>query len=110
MSDSEPEAEPEPRRGRPRGQADATKRYRRTASEITQDKIRIAEMRLEALREAEDRKLSNKNRDKAPRASVEEIPVREKPRPPKTDRDESPPTPKVSIGRRREALYDSWFQ
>ena len=60
MSDSEvepePEPEPQPRRGRPSGQTDAGKRYRRTAAEISADKIRVAEMRLQALREAEERK------------------------------------------------------
>ena len=75
MSDSEPE-EPEPRRGRPRGQTDATKRYRRTAAEISQDKIKIAEMRLEALRESEERKLSNK-KPRTNLSKVEEIPVKE---------------------------------
>ena len=110
MSDSEPE-EPEPRRGRPRGQTDATKRYRRTAAEISQYKIKIVEMRLEALRESEERKLSNK-KPRTNLSKVEEIPVKEKPRPRKNEavRDESPSTPRVSIGRSRETLYDSWFQ
>ena len=83
MSDSEvepePEPEPQPRRGRPSGQTDATKRYRRTAAEISEDKIRVAEMRLQALREAEERKLANKKpRTKRPRAPVEEVPVKER--------------------------------
>ena len=111
-SDSEPEAEPEPeaRRGRPRGQPDASKRYRRTAAEISQDKIRVAEMRLQALKEAEERNLSNKKPRTKP-ARVEEAPVRERPRRQKEARDsspESPPAPR--IGRSREELYASWFQ
>ena len=114
MSDSEPEREPEPepRRGRPRGQTDAAKRYRRTAAEISQDKIRVAEMRLQALKEGEERKLSNKKpRTKLPRASVEEVPVRACQK--EVARDESPETPpasRASIGRSREELYASWFQ
>ena len=113
MSDcSEPEVEPEPktepRKGRPRGLQDATKRVRRTAQEISDDKIKIAQMRLDALRESEERKLANKKTRK-PRvkaAAVEEASL-PKARPPV--RDESPPTPRVSSGNRREALYNSWF-
>ena len=107
MSDSEQEAEPEPRRGRPRGQADASKRYRRTAAEISHDKIRVAEMRLVALRETEERKLSNK-KPRTKISKVQEIPVKETPR--QVVRDESPETPRPSMGRGREALYASWFQ
>ena len=109
MSDSEQEADPEPKRGRPRGQADASKRYRRTDAEISQDKIRVAEMRLLALRETEERKLPNKRpRTKIPK--VQETPVKDQHRQHEVVRDESPPTPRVSIGRSREALYGSWFQ
>ena len=114
MSDSEPEAEPEPepqpRRGRPSGQADAGKRYRRTAAEISEDKIRVAEMRLQALREAEERKLANKKpRTKRPQARVEEVPVRVSQK--EAARDSSPESPPArSFGRSKEELYASWFQ
>ena len=112
-SDSEPEPEPEPeaRRGRPRGQPDATKRYRRTAAEISQDKIRVAEMRLQALKEAEERKLSNKKpRTKPARVAVEEAPVRERQKEVRDSSPESPAAPRASRGRSREELYASWFQ
>ena len=116
MSDSEvePEAEPEPqpRRGRPSGQTDAGKRYRRTAAEISEDKIRVAEMRLQALRETEERKLSNKKpRTKRPRAPVEEVPVKERVRQKEAARDSSPESPPArSFGWSKEELYASWFQ
>ena len=65
MSDSEQENiiddEPsESRRGRPAGKSDSTQRSRRTAQEISDDRIRIAQMKLDAVREAEERKLANK--------------------------------------------------
>ena len=53
-------SETAPQRGRPAGKSDSTKRYRRTAQEISDDKIRIAQMKLDAVREAEERKLANK--------------------------------------------------
>ena len=101
----------ENRRGRPVGKPDATKRFRRTAQEISEDKMRIAQMRLDALRESEERKLANKkSRSKPSRAkgAVEEAAI---PKAPKKVvlRDESPPSPKPSIGNSRQALYDSWF-
>ena len=62
MSDSEQEINdempaPQIKRGRPPGKADSTQRTRRTAQEISDDKIRVAQMKLDALREAEERKL-----------------------------------------------------
>ena len=98
------------KRGRPAGKADSTKRYRRTAQDISDDKLRIAQLRLDALRESEERKLSNKkSRSKPSRAKavVEETGI---PKAPKkvVFRDESP-SPKLPIGNRRQALYDSWF-
>ena len=57
MSDLEeetpiPEA-PLVRKGRPTGRSDATQRKRRTAQEISDDKIRVAQMKLDALRGTE---------------------------------------------------------
>ena len=49
-----------PARGRPVGKADSTKRYRRTAAEISADKIQIAQMRLDALKINEEQKLAVK--------------------------------------------------
>ena len=48
------------KRGKPAGKADQKPRYRRTAQEISDDKIRIAQMRLDALRETEEKRLSSK--------------------------------------------------
>ena len=45
----------EDKRGRPVGKSDSSKRFRRIAQEISDDKIRIAQMRLDALRETEER-------------------------------------------------------
>ena len=114
MSDSEvePEVEPEPqpRRGRPSGQTDAGKRYRRTAAEISADKIRVAEMRLQALREAEERKLANKKpRTKRPQVRLKEEPVKVNQK--EAARDSSPESPPArSFGRNKEELYALWFQ
>ena len=101
----------ENKRGRPAGKAHSTKRYRRTAQEISDDKLRIAQLRLDALRESEERKLSNtKSRSKPSRAKavVEESDF---PKAPKKVvlRDGSPSPKRLPIGNRRQALYDSWF-
>ena len=42
-----PMEEPPPKRGDPAGRADEKPRYRRTTQEISQDKIRIAQMKLQ---------------------------------------------------------------
>ena len=117
MSDSEQENiiddEPsENRRGRPAGKSDSTQRSRRTAQEISEDKIRIAQMKLEAVRDAEERKLAAKKTRSRPQklkpAAVQEIamPARAQPK-----REDSPlPSPKhVSYTSRKDALYDSFF-
>ena len=101
-------------RGRPAGKADSTKRFRRTAQEISDDKVRIAQMRLDALRESEERKLANKKtRKPRAKAAVEEaaIPPKELRSSPKKEvpRDDSPSPERLPIGSRREQLYDSWF-
>ena len=106
----------ENRRGRPVGKADQKPRYRRTAQEISDDKIRVAEMRLNALREAEERKLANKkSRSKAPRetAAVQKTAIPPAPpakKKPVVQEESPPPSPRcLPIGQRRQALYDSWF-
>ena len=43
------------KRGRPQGKADSTQRTRRTAQEISDDKVRVAQMKLDALKEAEEK-------------------------------------------------------
>ena len=41
---------PQTKRGRPTGKADSTQRTRRTSQEISDDKLRIAQMRLDVFR------------------------------------------------------------
>ena len=48
---------PQIKRGRPVGKTDSTQRTRRTAQEISDDKIRIAQMKLDALKETEEKSL-----------------------------------------------------
>ena len=117
MSDSEDnnsieETQPENKRGRPAGKADSSKRFRRTAQEISDDKVRIAQIRLDALRESEERRLANKKtRKPRAKAAVEEAAIRQLRSSPKKDvpRDDSPSPERLPIGSRREQLYDSWF-
>ena len=102
-------AQEESAKGRPAGKNDSTERFRHTAQDISDDKIRIAQMRLDALKETEERKLANKrSKPSRAKAAVEETAI---PKAPKkvVMRDESPPSPKLPIGNRRQALYDSWF-
>ena len=112
-----PVEEPPSKRGRPAGKADEKPRYRRTAQQISEDKIRIAEMKLQAVRDAEAKKAERKLEQKAERR-VEQKATRnskaavlEKPLQPALKR--SPPareeTPSPPPRSRRQALYDSWF-
>ena len=121
MSDSEQENiiddEPsESRRGRPAGKSDSTQRSRRTAQEISDDRIRIAQMKLDAVREAEERKLANKKNRRRPqqasktepRPIVQEVAMTKAQKKPRDD--SSSPSPKrVSHASRKQALYDSFF-
>ena len=115
MSDSEDnksieETLPENKRGRPAGKADSSKRFRRTAQEISDDKVRIAQIRLDALRESEERRLANKKtRKPRAKAAVEETAIRQLPPKKEVARDDSPSPERLPIGSRREQLYDSWF-
>ena len=101
--------EEQKKRGRPPGKQDQKPRYRRTAEEISADKLRIAEMKLTALRESEERKLATK-KTRAPRKVTEstlEAPKKVIKAPPPPPKEESPsPRP---VGSRRQALYGSWF-
>ena len=111
-SDEDQNATP-PQKGRPQGKVDSTKRYRRTAQEISDDKIRVAQLRLDALREMEEKRIANKksrSRPSVPRQSQAKVEESELPKAPKkvVIRDESPPTPRPVINK-RQALYDSWF-
>ena len=120
MSDSEQEfsvdemPEPQIKRGRPAGKSDSTQRSRRTAQEISDDKIRIAQMKLDAVREAEERKSAAKKTRSRPQKPAQPIPIVQeiamKP-PPKKQREESlSPSPKhVTYASRKQALYDSFF-
>ena len=124
MSESEEEniideAPPtESKRGRPVGKPDSTQRSRRTAQEISDDKIRIAQMKLDALREADERRVANRKTRSRPRkaskAATESKPIVQEiamNKVSKKPRDESSsPSPKyVSHASKRQALYDSWF-
>ena len=110
-------------RGRPVGKTDSTKRYRRTAAEISTDKIQVAQMKLDALRESETHKLANKKT--RPRSALSDKTMRvidEEPNPPARQKQShlSPmkiPPPQIREShtqietqrRSRQALYDSWF-
>ena len=114
MQPSDEEAEPleeeEPKkRGRPVGKVDEKPRYRRTAQQISDDKLRIAQMKLEALRESEERKLSSKTRVRKPAVAEHSLQA-----PAKVARPKREPTPQREERAppqrpRRQALYDSWF-
>ena len=97
------------KRGRPVGKADQKPRYRRTAQEISDDKVKIAQMKLDALKEAEEARLANKKTRRAPRAkaAIQESVLPPAPKP--VVREESPQPKRTPIGSRRQALYDSWF-
>ena len=107
------------KRGRPAGRADGKPRYRRTAQQISEDKIRIAEMKLQAVRDAEARKAERKVQTQAERkderkatreskpAAVSERPLKPALKRAPPAREEEPPSPPPRS--RRAALYDSWF-
>ena len=107
------------KRGRPAGRADGKPRYRRTAQQISEDKIRIAEMKLQAVRDAEARKAERKVQQQAERKDEQKATRNSKPvavsgkplepalkRAPPTREEETPSPPPRS---RRAVLYDSWF-
>ena len=99
---------PDVKRGRPAGKTDQKPRYRRTAQEINDDKIKIAQMKLDALKEAEEARLTNKKSTRRPprtKATIEESALPPAPKP--VVRQEEPK--QNPIGSRRQALYDSWF-
>ena len=116
MSDSEEEIideMPPPKRGRPAGKTDSTQRTRRTAQEISDDKIRIAQMKLDAVRDAEERKLSaKKTRSRPEKAAKPKVIVQEIAMPKNKPREDSlSPSPKrVTYASKKEALYDSFFK
>ena len=119
MSDSEeyePEPEPEPKRGRPPGKTDSAQRTRRAAQEISNDKIQVAQMKLDALREAEERKLEARKTRPRPRPEKAAKPakpiVQEIAMPINKPREDSlSPSPKrVTYASKKDALYDSFFK
>ena len=120
MSDSEQEFSadempaPQTKRGRPAGKSDSNQRSRRTAQEISDDKIRIAQMKLDAVREAEEKKLATKKtrsrlqKPAQPTPIVQEIAMKTSPK--KQREDSLSPSPKhVNYTSRKQALYDSFF-
>ena len=108
MSCSEEEDAPveEVKRGRPVGKVDQKPRYRRTAQQISDDKIRIAQMKLDAVREAEGKRMATKKARRPAKVSETTLTPRP-PKPPERERSESPK--RAPLGTRRQALYDSWF-
>ena len=114
MSDLEEDApiteEPLVRKGRPTGRPDSTQRKRRTAQEISDDKIRVAQLKLDTLKEIEANKLANKKK-RAPPAQVCKPTPKPKPVPtPESDSDSDGGAPGLPDPRTsRQALYDSWF-
>ena len=123
-----------PARGRPVGKTDSTKRYRRTAAEISADKIQIAQMRLDALKQSEEQKLAATQLRKAARRKKPPPPVQESEIPVRKERPSQMPPPSQTAQTRkkatfredsdsgdsssvgatrymstREALYNSWF-
>ena len=118
MSDSEQEINeeipaPQIKRGRPAGKTDSAQRTRRTAQEISDDKIRVAQMKLDALREAEERKLeARKSRPRPEKAAKPKPIVQEIAMPKNKPREDSlSPSPKrVTYASKKEALYDSFFK
>ena len=99
------------KRGRPAGKTDQKPRYRRTAQEISDDKIKVARMKLDALRGSEEKKLAKKKsrppRTKAAAIKESALPVAPKPVVREAQRSESPPPMPVSSS--CQQLYDSWF-
>ena len=123
-----PNHEREKPRGRPVGKPDSTKRYRRTAQEISDDKIKVQQMRLDAMKEAEALKMSNKKPRRPPTVIVsrEEEPLATKRGPSDGDAEpkkvslpssmaiprrgeDSSPSPRRPAQFRRQSLYDFWF-
>ena len=112
-------------RGRPVGKPDSTQRYRRTAQEISDDKIKVVQMKLDAMKESEALKLVNKKSRRPPavavikksgtvslRDRIDEEPLStESPSSNLTNlsnlwEEERSPRPPAY---RRQSLYDSWF-
>ena len=119
MSDSEQEINnempaPQIKRGRPAGKVDSTQRTRRTAQEISNDKIQVAQMKLDAVREAEEIKLANrKTRPRPEKAAKPAKPIVQEIAMPKNKprQDSLSPSPKrVTYASKKEALYDSFFK
>ena len=99
---------PQIKRGRPAGKADSTQRTRRTAQEISDDKIRVAQMKLDALREAEERKLeARKTRPRPEKAAKPKPIVQEIAMPKNKPREDSlSPSPKrVTYASKKRKLF-----
>ena len=116
MSDLEEEAPvaeaPLVRKGRPMGRPDSTQRKRRTAQEISDDKIKVATMKLEPLKEIERDKLANKKK-RAPPAQVRKAatnPYHKSRAEAGSDSDSDGPPGLPDPRTSRMALYDSWFK
>ena len=60
-------------RGRPVGKSDATQRSRRTAQETSDDKTRVVQMKLDAMKESETLNLTNKKSRRPPAVSFNSV-------------------------------------
>ena len=112
MNDSESSFEEIPvKRGRPQGKGDSTQRTRRTAQEISDDKVRVAQMKLDALKETEEKRwlIEKYEPHRASRATVAESALPKAPKKQEVIRDESPMTPPRARGNITQQRYDSWF-
>ena len=99
---TEPAEQPK-KRGRLVGVADQKPRYRRTAEEFSADKLRIAQMKLEALRESEERKLANKKPHST--RKVQEAPPKVQEARPKVTESTLKVAPKKAIPQREETPF-----
>ena len=113
--EEEPEPDAEPGKCRPPGAPGQKPRYRRTAQQISEDKVRIAQTKLDAVREAEEKKLANtKSRAQKPSAvssdkrvtvvsEAASAPATKKPAP-QQRREETPSPKQLTHTSRRQTL------
>ena len=109
--------------GRPVGKPDSAQRYRRTAQEISDDKIKVVQMKLDAMKESEALQMVNKKSLRPPTVAVIKKSgprerIDEEPLTPPTKEEAMPQSSNLSIlweeeknprrpAHRRQSLYDS---
>ena len=95
------------KRGRPAGKQDQKPRYRRTAQGISADKIKVAQMKLDNLKEAEEARLANKGGGN-PKWQLKKMLYRHRSNVSNAQKAPPPTSPPLTKSR-HEQLYDSWF-